>query len=173
MRTRMVLAVILLAMSFYLAPAVGVQAQGSIMSGLLSDVEAGEELQPWMGILDSRTGILIRKMRTPARYTYLIIPVDQKDIAYMRNMLCSFIYTYPNAEIPVEFRFWMLESEMGSQDFNVFSSMPASLIPSLLLTMACEQEYEIEHVTSGHIILIKPIYEEELKELEDRLKGEG
>lgn len=152
MKVKMLLAVCLLAVGLCLAPAVG-YAQ-----------ERGE---------DTKTA----ESRTPARYTYLIIPVDQKDVVYMKNMLftllLSFIYTHQKAEIPAEFRFWMMEAGIRGEDSDLFSSVPASLVPSLLLTVACESGYRIEHVTSGHIILVRPIYEEDLKELKDRLKGEG
>jgi len=115
--------------------------------------------------------------KTPVRYTYLIIPVDQKDIAYMKNMLFKLLYSflcvYQKADIPAEFRFWMMEAGERGEDSDLFSSVPASLIPSLLLTIVCESGYRIEHVTNNHIILAKPIYEGDLKELKDRLKGEA
>jgi len=131
-------------------------------------------LVPAVGYGDA---LKVPPQKGPARYTYLIIPVDQKDIAYMKIMLFkllySFVCTYQKAEIPAEFRFWMMEAGERGEDSDLFSSVPASLIPSLLLTIVCESGYRIEHVTNNHIILAKPIYEGDLKELEDRLKGEG
>jgi len=172
MKSRKLLAACLLAVGLCFAPAVEARGEerGTI-AGLLSELGPETDRKPW--------GEALAKMesKTPVRYTYLIIPVDQKDIAYIKimlfNLLYSFLCTYQKAEIPAEFRFWMMEAGMRGENSDLFSSVPASLIPSLLLTVVCESGYRIEHVTSDHIILVRPIYEGELKELEDRLKGEG
>jgi len=163
MKVRILLATCLFAVGLCLAPAVGHGKAPTDSLPRKKFLEAIKETQ------------LVPK--GPVRYTYLIIPVDQKDIAYMKNMLFkllySFLCTYQKAEIPAEFRFWMMEAGERGEDSDLFSSVPASLIPSLLLTIVCESGYRIEHVTSSHIILAKPIYEGDLKELKDRLKGEG
>ena len=86
---------------------------------------------------------------------------------------------YPDAEIPEEF-ILVLPSGANSRDeirmarFEALESMalratPRDLILSLLLTMAYQQGYKIEHVTSNYMILVKSVYEEELKKWEERL----
>lgn len=107
----------------------------------------------------------------PERYTVLVIPMDGGVVMFQ-----TFLDMYPDAEIPEEFSL-ILPSEINNVDkikktrglirfidFGIYSDF----ILSLLLTMAYQQDYEIEHVTNNYIILKKGVYEEELKKLKDR-----
>ncbi len=100
----------------------------------------------------------------PERYTFFFIPVEGVFTEFW-----TFLDMYPDAEIPEEFAL-ILPSEINNvdkmkknrgfsffRDFKIYSEF----ILSLLLTMAYQQDYEIEYVTSNYVILIKPVYEKE------------
>jgi len=95
----------------------------------------------------------------PTRYTFLIIPLNSAEIDYTVSMLISFREMYPNRPIPEEFAHilptafetWLLSSPL-------LGLKEKALIPSLLLTMAYQQNYTIKELANGYVILIKPIY---------------
>ena len=119
------------------------------------------------------------------RRTFLIISKGQYSDNLGENeevlsMLWKFLSMYPDAEIPEEFvlvlpsgansRDEIRKAKLGSYLESIaLQATPRDLIISLLLTMAYQQGYEIEQVTSRYVILIKSVSEEELKEWKDRL----
>lgn len=131
--------------------------------GLEKDsVSTTQTEQTWAESLKAR----IQASQAPERYTFLVVWTDQEDIRYTLSMLESFLDIYADPEIPEEFS-WIFPT--GIRAFLERSDLRPkvkeySWIPSLLLTMAYQQGYEIEHVTSSYVILVKPVYEEELKE---------
>jgi len=117
----------------------------------------------------------LQASQLPERHTFFFIPVEG-----VLTEFWIFLDMYPDAEIPEEFAL-ILPSEINNvdkmkknrgfsfyRDFKIYKEF----ILSLLLTMVYQQGYEIEYVTSNYIILIKPVYEEELKGWEERLGEE-
>ncbi len=134
--------------------------------------ESDQVGQAWAEALRTK---LVREYS--GRDTFLIVPVDQKDIEHTLAILNSFLDMYSDPEIPEEFA-WVLPSGMIESGIrrwiyqrDLYGMVSwESLIPSLLLTMAHQQGYRIEHVTSSYVILAKPVYEEEERKWEDRIK---
>lgn len=74
---------------------------------------------------------------------------------------------YPEATIPAEFSALVKEKYPAAGGELIY--------PGLLLTMACQQGYRIEHVTDSYVILAKFIYKKEQKEKpnETQIKRKG
>ncbi len=152
MKNKKLLAIILLSLSFCFVSGAGY---------------GEEELQRQPGINEL--------FRQPSfeRFSFLVIPTEGAVI-----MFWTFLDMYPDAEIPEEFAL-ILPSEINNidkikesrgvrrlgSDFGIWSDF----IVSLLLTMAYQQDYEIEDVTSSYVVLKKFVDEEELKEWEEKL----
>ncbi len=136
--------------------------------------------------------LLTERFRGPSlvRFSFLVIPMNQEE---MVSMLFDFLDIYPNAEIPEEFalilpmgansvteiikqrRLYEAAKEKATESESYrradiptlliqLGRVSKDLMSSLLLTMAYQQGYYIEHVTNNYVILRKSVYEEELKE---------
>ncbi len=183
MKNKKLLAIILLSLSFCFVSGVGsltVFAQGFSIGRALA--EAGALPPP----IDTISGTEAMAQRAKyVRRTFLIISKDQYSDQLGENeealgMLWKFLSMYPDAEIPEEF-ILVLPSGANSRDeirkakFGSYLESialqvtPRDLIISLLLTMAYQQGYKIEQITSRYVILVKSVYEKELKEWKDRL----
>jgi len=118
--------------------------------------------------------ILAQRAKYATRHTFFFIPVEGVLAEFW-----TFLDMYPDAEIPEEFAL-ILPSEINNVDkikeTREFGSLGRDFgirndfIVSLLLTMAYQQDYEIEYITSSCMVLRKSVYEEELKGWEERLK---
>ena len=151
MKKRLLLAAVLLAVSFCLVSGAeyGVGSEKDSVSA--TD-------QAFLELLKART--------RASRYTFLVVPMDKDNIKYALSMLESFLDIYSDPEIPQEFAYiFPTGIRAFLQDTKLRSKVREySWIESLLLTMAYQQGYKIEYVTSSYVILTKFVDKEELKE---------
>ncbi len=157
MKNKKLLAIILLSLSFCFVSGVGYGV------GLEKDSVSATQIRQEFSELIERNR---QEGQLPERYTFFFISVEG-----VLTEFWTFLDMYPDAKIPEEFAL-ILPSEINNVDkmkknrgFSFYRDFKIKeFIFSLLLTMAYQQDYEIEYVTSNYVILIKPVYEEELKE---------
>jgi len=93
------------------------------------------------------------------RYTFLVMPLSPKESCYTESLIVIFGEMYPGTNRPKEFP-ELHTNERGGSRLKRSTSL-AVMSSSVLLTLAYEQGYRIEHVTDNYVILTKPIYEKE------------
>jgi len=173
MRNKKLLAIVLLGLSFYFASGAGwgITPPGLVAGGISG---VGEKLAAQVDRLRGLAEKEVQESQLPERYTFLVVPTDKDKIRYTLSILESFLDIYSDPGIPEEFAFIF---PTGIREFlqntELWSKVREySWIQGLLLTMAYQQGYEIEHITSNYVILAKPVYKEELEEWEERLGEE-
>ena len=97
------------------------------------------------------------------RPSFLVVPVFDQEARSSPWFLLSFYEMYPEARMPEEFLPTSIERD-GIYEGHKWPH--DSLYPSLLLTMAYQQGYQIETVTDSYIILVKSV------KIESEEKGE-
>ncbi len=173
MKKKRLLAAILLVVIFCFVSGVGshaVFAQGIFLGEVLAGV-------PFPTDPVSGTDAIAQRAKYVKRRTFLVFSINGKE--ELKSMLWNILGLYPEAEIPEEFT-WILPCGInsvdkmreavasgGPWDFGIYS-VSKELMLSLLLTMAYQQGYEIEHVTSNYMVLVKHVEEEDLKEWKER-----
>ena len=173
---KVLLAILLLSLSFCFVSGVGWGITSPrLVVGDISGVEETitAQAEGFEELLEAK----LQASQLPKRYTFLVFFINGKE--ELKSMLWNILGLYPEAEFPEEFT-WILPSGMnsvdkmrkavaigGPRDFGIYS-VSKELMLSLLLTMAYQQGYEIEHVTSSYMILQTFVDKEELKEWEER-----
>lgn len=130
----------------------GTNVQSITLGHLL---KAPKETRKWQRAL--KTSHPIRKTR---RYTFFIIPLGSDNTTLLRLTMTytAFGRMYPEATPPPEFsKFFEVKVKDEPADFG------RSILSSILLTMAFQQDYWIEKIADNYIILKKGIYEKEQK----------
>ena len=172
MKSKKLLGIVLLSVSFCFVSGVGSLAVFAQGFGIGQALAKGGEPLPTEPVSGTEA-ILAQRAKYATRHTFFFIPVEGVLAEFW-----TFLDMYPDAEIPEEFAL-ILPSEINNVDkmkknrnrgfsfywdFKIYSEF----ILSLLLTMAYQQDYEIEYVTSNYVILQKFVDKEELKEWEER-----
>ena len=179
MKNKKLLAIILLGLSFCFVSGVGWGTTSPrLVVGDISGVE--QTITAQAEGLEELLEAKLQASQLPKRYTFLVFSIN--GIEELKSMLWNIVGLYPEAEFPEEFT-WILPSGINSVskmrkavafggpfNFGIYS-VSKELMLSLLLTMAYQQGYEIEHVTSSYMILQKLVDKEELKEWEERSNG--
>jgi len=95
------------------------------------------------------------------RHTFFIIPLasDNTTVLWLTMSYVAFSLMYPDATPPPEFsKFFKVKiKDEPVGDFG------RSILSSILLTMALQQDYRIRQITDNYIILAKSIYKKEQK----------
>ncbi len=175
MKNKKLLAIILLSLSFCFVSGVGSLAVFAQVSPLAQVYAEHPPTEPVSGTESA----LAQRAKYVKRRTFLVFFINEKE--GVLSMLWKFLDMYQDAEIPEEFGRNIpsgindvdkLKRARWSGDLDfMFDIGPKDFILSLLLTMAYQQGYKIEHVTSSYMILQKFVDKEELKEWEERSNG--
>jgi len=107
---------------------------------------------------------------TAARPSFLVVPVLFQT-GDMAPFLLRFYQMYPDARMPKEFLSVSGEGINMYKGYRMANS--STLYPSILLTMAYQQGYEIEAVTDSYILLVKSVNIEGEEEGENNAESNG